>query len=125
MSLTRKITLAFLLVAVTAAAFVAVFIRTTNATRLNDLILEQQRADFAALITNYYQQTGSVMGVDQFLRQVNSPEQPLPGQPPQFNPPPGSPERRNLFGFANADGIVIVPLGNAIPHRSTPAGDAA
>ena len=78
MSLTRKITLAFLLVAVTAAAFVAVFIRTTNATRLNDLILEQQRADFAALITSYFHQTGSVMGVDQFIRQVNSPEQPLP-----------------------------------------------
>lgn len=55
LALTRKLTLAFLLIAVTIAAIVAVSIRLTNATRLNDLILEQQRANFAALVTDYYQ----------------------------------------------------------------------
>ncbi len=110
MTLTRKLTLAFLLVAVTAAAIVAVFIRLTNVTRLNDLILEQQRAEFAALVTNYYQQTGSVAGLNKFLRQVNSSGQPQPVPPNLVNPPQGLPERRNLFGFADAHGIVIVPL---------------
>lgn len=110
MTLTRKLTLAFLLVAVTAAAIVAVFIRLTTATRLNDLILEQQRAEFAALVTNYYQQTGSIAGLNQFLRQVNFSGQPQPVQPNLMNPPPGIPDRRNLFGFADAHGVVIVPI---------------
>ena len=112
MTLTRKLTLAFLLIAVTAAAIVAVSIRLTNATRLNELILEQQRADFAAVVTDYYQQTGSVKGLDQFLHQVNNPkeQQPLPDQPNQFIPQPIPSDRRNLFGFANAQGIVIVAL---------------
>lgn len=109
MSLTRKLTLAFLLIAVTAAAIVAVTIRLTNATRLNDLILEQQRANFAALVTDYYQQTGSLVGLNQFLRQRDN-SQPIPNQPDQFNPQPLPSDRRNQFGFAGADGIVIVPL---------------
>jgi two-component system, OmpR family, sensor histidine kinase BaeS len=117
MTLTRKLTLAFLLVAVTAAAIVAVFIRLTNTTRLNDLILEQQRADYATVITNYYQQTGSLAGLNKFLSQSNprnqqQPNQQAPVQPYLANPPPGAPDRRNLFGFANAQGIVVVPLGN-------------
>jgi len=112
MTLSRKLTIAFLLVAVTAAAIVAAFIRLTNATRLNQLILEQQRADFAALITDYYQHTGSVKGLDQFLRQINNPnpQQPLPNQPNQFNPQSLPSDRRNIFGFADANGFVIVPL---------------
>ena len=111
MTLTRKLTLAFLLIAVTAAAIVALSIRLTNATRFNQLVLEQQRADFAALVTDYYQQTGSIKGLDQFLRQLNNPQQqPLPNQPNQFNPQPLPSDRRNTFGFADANGVVIVPL---------------
>lgn len=115
MTLTRKLSLAFLLIAVTAAAIVALSIRLTNTTRLNQLVLEQQRADFAALVTDYYQQTGSLKGLDQFLRQINDPnrqpqQQTLPNQPGQFNPQPLPSDRRNLFGFADANGIVIVPL---------------
>ena len=114
MTLTRKLTLAFLLVAVTAAALVAVFIRTTSATRLNDLILQQQRSDFAALVTDYYQQTGSMVGLDKYLRETIHPN-PQPGQgqgqPPNGqNPFPQQNDRRNLFGFADTQGIVIVPL---------------
>jgi signal transduction histidine kinase len=109
MTLTRKLTLAFLLIAVTAAAIMAVSIRFTNATRLNELILEQQRANFAALVTDYYQQTGSLVGLNQFLRRQDNP-QPLPDQPDQFNPQPLPSDRRNQFGLADADGIVIVPL---------------
>lgn len=113
MTLTRKLSLAFLLIAITAAAIVALSIRLTNTTRLNQLVLEQQRADFAALVTDYYQQTGSLQGLDQFLRQINeSHQQPQPNQnqPNQFNPQPLPSDRRNIFGFADANGIVIVPL---------------
>lgn len=108
MTLTRKLTLAFLLIAVTAAAIVALFIRFTNVTRLNQLVLEQQRADFAALVTDYYQQTGSLVGVNQFLRQaVNPAPQPIPNSP---NPQPPPSDRRNIFGLADANGFVVVPL---------------
>ncbi len=111
MTLTRKLSLAFLLIAVTAAAIVALFIRFTNVTRLNRLVLEQQRADFAALVTDYYQQTGSIRGLDQFLRQITNPiPQPIPNQPNQFNLQPLPSDRRNIFGFADANGFVIVPL---------------
>ena len=116
MTLTRKLSLAFIFIAVTAAAIVALSIRLTNTTRLNQLVLEQQHADFAALVTDYYQQTGSLKGLDQFLRQINNPsqqQQPLPNQsnqPGQFNPQPLPSDRRNLFGFADTNGIVIVPL---------------
>ncbi len=111
MTLSRKLALAFLLVAVTAAALVALFIRLTSADRLNELILEQQRADFAAMVTDYYQQTGSLAGLNDFLRQIDlARQQPQPPQPNPVNPLPPLPERRNLFGFADAQGIVIVPL---------------
>ncbi|MFZ5857300.1 MAG: sensor histidine kinase [Chloroflexota bacterium] len=122
MTLTRKLTLAFLLIAVTAAAIVAVSIRLTNATRLNQLVLEQQRADFAALVTDYYQQTGSTKGLDQFIRQLTNPQQPLSNQPNQVNPQPPPSDRRNLFGFADAQGFVIVPLLPQFPvgQRLTP-----
>lgn len=109
MTLTRKLTLAFLLVAVTAAAIVATSIRLTNATRLNQLVLEQQRADFAALVSDYYRQTGSLTGIHQFLRQIANPA-PQPPIPNQFNPQPPPSDRRNIFGLADANGFVIVPL---------------
>ena len=122
MTLTRKLSLAFIFIAVTAAAIVALSIRLTNATRLNQLVLEQQRADFTALVTDYYEQTGSLQGLDQFLRQrdnlnhqqndpnQNNSGQSNPGQQNQFNPQPLPSDRRNIFGFADTNGIVIVPL---------------
>jgi signal transduction histidine kinase len=108
MTLTRKLTLAFLLIAVTAAAIVALSIRLTNATRLNQLVLEQQRANFQTLVTDYYQRNGSLIGLDAFLRQnlANDPG----AQPNPNNPQPVQPDRRNLFGMANSQGVVIVPV---------------
>ncbi len=110
MTLTRKLTLAFLLVAVTAAVLVALSIRATSATRLNDLILQQQRADFATLVTDYYQQTDSLIGLDAYLRETIRPNlAPAQGRPNGQNQPRRN-DRRNLFGFADAQGNVIVPL---------------
>src|SRR5436190_18836753 len=67
LSLARKLTLAFLLVAVTAALLVAVFIRLTNAGQLNQLVLEQQRSTFQATLVSYYSTNGSWDGVLQYL----------------------------------------------------------
>jgi signal transduction histidine kinase len=119
MTLTRKLTLAFLIVAVTAAAIVAVSIRLTNTTRLSQLVLEQQRTNFETIVVDYYQRTGSLNGVDAFLRQA------LPNAQPQPNPnlQPIQPDRRSLFGLADARGIVVVPmppdlrLGQRVPTQ--------
>jgi signal transduction histidine kinase len=105
MTLTRKLTLAFLLIAVTAAAIVAVTIRLTNTTRLNELVIEQQRANFVTVVANYYRQNGSLVGLDAFLRQTFPND---PGEKPDLNNP--QPDRRNLFGMTNSQGIVIVPM---------------
>ena len=110
MTLTRKLTLAFLLVAVTAAAIVAIAVRATNSTRLNQLIIEQQRANFAVLVTDYYQQNGSLNGLNQYL-QTSLPS----NQPNQINPPPPEADRRDIFGFVNTNGVVIVPLHPQFP----------
>jgi signal transduction histidine kinase len=125
MTLTRKLTLAFLLIAVTAAAIVALFIRLTGPTRLNQLVLEQQRANFETLVVDYYQRTGSLNGVDAFLRQA------LPNPQPQLNPnspQPVQPDRRNLFGLVDAQGIVVVQimpelrLGQRVPPQMLAQG---
>jgi signal transduction histidine kinase len=126
MTLTRKLTLAFLLIAVTAAAIVAVSIRLTNATRLNELVLDQQRANFQTLVTEYYQSNGSLVGLDAFLRQN------LPNDSgTQHNPKDQQqvqPDRRNLFGMADPQGIVIVPVqpdlhkGQTVPPQRLGAG---
>lgn len=125
MTLTRKLTLAFLLIAVTAAAIVAVSIRLTNATRLNELVIEQQRANFITVVTNYYRQSGSLVGLDAFLRQAipNDPN----GQPNPNNPQPIPTDRRNQFGMANSQGIVIVPMqdlriGTRVPPQRLAEG---
>jgi signal transduction histidine kinase len=104
MTLTRKLTLAFLLVAVTAALILAVSIRLTNTTRLSQLVLEQQRANFETVIVDYYQRTGSLNGVDTFLQQT------LPNARINPNLQPVPPDRRSLFGLADAQGIVVVPI---------------
>lgn len=108
MTLTRKLTLAFLLIAITAAAIVAVSIRLTNTTRLNQLVIEQQRANFITIVTNYYRQSGSLVGLDPFLRQTIPDD--LNSQPNPNNLQPIPTDRRNQFGMVNSQGIVIVPM---------------
>ena len=51
-SLAGKLTLAFLLVALTTALLVAVFIRLTNASQLDHLIVEQQRSEFQTTLVD-------------------------------------------------------------------------
>lgn len=53
-SMLWKLTLAFVLVAVTTAALVAVFMRVTSADRLSRLIVDQQRAALTDTLADYY-----------------------------------------------------------------------
>ena len=70
-SLTWKLTLAFLLVAMTVALLVAAFIRLTSGDQLDQLIIEQRRSEFVTQVTNYYQANGSWAGVETFMRQYH------------------------------------------------------
>ena len=119
-SLTWKITLAFMVVAFTTAALVALFIRLTSADRLMQLIMEQQRNSLDQNLSTYYSSNGSWDGVAQewgvlqsrtlSVSAVSPADRPTPG-----NQPPVGGDRRNLFGLADAQGVVIVSVDPAYP----------
>jgi signal transduction histidine kinase len=118
-SLAGKLMLAFLAVALTTALLVAVFIRVTNASQLDQLVVEQQRSNFQTMLVDYYQAKGSWDGVWAAVnRNIGAP-------PPQGTPEPGRvdygpggggrgpdhrQDRHNLFGLVDSRGIVIIPL---------------
>ena len=103
-----KLTLAFLLVAVSAAGLVALFVRLSGAERLNQLLIEQNRAELKAALVDYYTLNGNWRGVEEYLRSTgNLP--PLPPPPGSNNPLPPQ-DRREMFGLAGLDGTVILPL---------------
>ncbi len=115
-SLYWKIALAFVLVAFITAAMVAVLIRATSADRLTRLVLDQQRENLQTILANYYQTNGSWDGLLinwQELASENGQggmgmDTPDMGQ---WNGPHMGTERRSLYGLADAEGNVIVPVG--------------
>jgi signal transduction histidine kinase len=132
-SLYWKLTLAFMLVAFTTAALVALFIRLTSADRLRQLVIEQQRSSLQQTLQSYYASVGSWEGVAQSWSQIQSLALPTPGvqppdRPPQENPSPDGQGRRNFFGLADAQGVVIVsvdpqyPPGASLPADVLQAG---
>ncbi len=132
-SLTWKLTLAFMLVAFTTAALVALFIRLTSADRLMQFVIEQQRSSLEQALSDYYAANGSWDGVDQNWQQLQPRNSPGQAAPPSDrispdNPPPSDHERRNLFGLADAQGTVIVqidpgyPSGTQLPADVLKAG---
>lgn len=132
MSLYLKLTLAFLLLAFTTAALVAVFIRVTSADRLFRFVEEQQRSSMEEILVAYYATNQSWDGIVQqwgVLERVTALEANTPGntalpQPDDFNDTkPGFHIRRFRFGLANADGAVLVSINPAYPTGSVlPAG---
>ena len=120
LSLARKLTLAFLLVAVTAVLLVAVFIRLTNANQFNQLVLSQARSDFETTVVTYYQTNGSWDGVLPYIIRnrygPNAQATRQPGSGPDYggygNGGPGSGpggDRGFIFGLVDAQGIVVIP----------------
>lgn len=106
-SLALKLTLAFLLVGLTVALLVAVFIRLTSADQLNRLVVEQQRAELHNLLTNYYQTYGSWDGVAAYV-QRNHGEGPetYPGDGDDNHP--GGRNQHQPFALADAKGLIVM-----------------
>jgi signal transduction histidine kinase len=109
-----KLALAFMLVALITSGLIAVFIRITSADRLFKLVVDQQSDTMKQSAANYYSAGGSWDGVGEVWNQI----QPQGGAMiVNFNGdlPPGAPrevfEHRSLFGLADANGNVIVPVG--------------
>jgi signal transduction histidine kinase len=132
-SLYWKLTLAFMLVAFTTAALVALFIRLTSANRLMQLVMDQQRSSLQQTLQSYYASQGSWEGVAQNWSQIQSlllptPASPPPDHPPQDNRPPDGQDRKNFLGLADAQGVVIVsvnpnyPAGSSLPAALLQAG---
>jgi signal transduction histidine kinase len=121
-SLTGKLVLAFLSVAVTVAFLAGLVLRLTTPAQLDRFIIEQQRDEFRETLATYYQNRGSWAGVWAYIQ--HQPGQPLPED--SFQPDAGHEEgsggsafnggrdgrgnRRDLFGLVDASGTVIIPL---------------
>ncbi len=136
-SLTWKLALAFLLVALTAASLVAVSIRLTNPAQLGRLIVEQQRSALKSTLVTYYTEHGSWAGASESVYQP--PNNPLPqptGVPGtdlggNLGPGPQGPphDRRALFGLVDAGGSIVIPLlpryplGTQVPADVVQKGD--
>ena len=123
-SLYWKLTLAFMLVAFTTAALVAVFIRLTSANRLMQFVVEQQRSSLVQTLSQYYAENGSWSGVAQNWRQLQFRNFPAPAfqtvdHTSQAGNPPGGQGRESFFGLADAEGTVIVSVDPQHPAGST------
>lgn len=129
-SLTRKLTLAFSLIAVAAALLVAVSIQLFSADNFDRLIIEQGRNDLETKLVAYYEANGSWEGVEQYLNeQYDRPDPQFTSHPgPAGNDDGGWPaqaqrERHRLFGLVDAQGVVIVPLDSQLPAGAVAASD--
>ncbi len=119
-TLSLKLILAFVIVALITGGLVGLFIRITSVDRLSRLVIDQQRSTIESVLADYYQQAGSWSGVNQnwFLLLRNSAGMTVqyfaggPGQGPSAftNPPHDEEYRRNLFGLADASGTWVIPL---------------
>jgi two-component system, OmpR family, sensor histidine kinase BaeS len=132
-SLLWKLILAFLLIAVTTAALMALFIRLTSVDRLTRLILDQQRTNLETSLVNYYTANDSWTGVVDKWQELRWQSIPTPQPPPDNhlnNPNQGGHDRRNLFGLTDAQGVVLVsvdqnyPVGSVLPADQLQLGSA-
>ena len=120
-SLLFKLILAFLVIAITTAALMALFIRITSAERLTSLILDQQRNNMQTSLAEYYAAKGSWDGVKDEWQQIRIRSIPTPPSPdPNHQPPPNDKlpsrhDRWQFFGLADMQGNIIVPIDPDYP----------
>lgn len=114
-SLYWKIALAFVLVAFITAAMVAVFVRVTSVDRLTQLVFDQQRDSLTTILANYYQTNGSWDGLVNNWPQLQRDNAVSGMGMGPGNMGQGAGEHmaagRILYGLADADGTVIIPVG--------------
>ncbi len=112
-TISRKLTLAFLLVAVTAAVLVTISIRLTSPQRLDTLLRDQARSQLETLMVNYYTANGSFDRVASVLESSGFLPPPLNPNTPGHSagPDPNSLQNSRLvFVLADKHGQVIVSL---------------
>lgn len=99
-SLSVKLTLAFLLVGLTGAVLVALFIRRSTQREFARLVVDQNQQVLVNMLTRHYQATGSWEGIETVFR---------PGEPGALTERPDTPwdSRRNLFVITDAEGRVV------------------
>jgi signal transduction histidine kinase len=132
LSLYWKLTLAFVLVAVTTTGLVAIAIRLTNASSLNQLIFDQQRATMDQALADYYTTNGSWNGVASYWDQLQpSYMMGRGGIGPMGHGNDGQQnmhDPRGMFGLADNQGNVVVaidphyPVGSSLPSDVLSAG---
>jgi two-component system sensor histidine kinase BaeS len=104
-SLASKLTLAFLLVGLTGAVLVAVFIRQRTRREFDQFILDQNQQALVSNLKEYYQENGNWNGINNLFR---------PGREESFpNPDAGTrwETRRSLFTVADANGTIVLAGG--------------
>lgn len=128
-SLYWKLTLAFVIVAFSASAMSAVYIRSTSQGSLWQLLIDQQRETIQQSLQNYYAANGSWIGVADSWGEIQRQVMPTPYPPPPDQVPAQQGdqvaeknnkdrEKRNFFGLAAADGTVIVSVDSIYPAGS-------
>ncbi|HRF49142.1 MAG TPA: ATP-binding protein [Anaerolineales bacterium] len=125
-SLARKLTLAFIVVAIAVAGLVAVIVRTSNAGDFDQLVIERGRGDFSEAIAAYYTAQGTLEGIT--LANLPLERRDFPPRSGEEGPSGENPERRSLFGLADAAGTIVLPLypdylvGAQVPSQMVAAG---
>ena len=108
-SLSTKLTLAFLLLSLTVAGFVAYFTRQATEREFETFVVDRIQEDFVTKVTDYYQNHGSWRGIkEQFPRPIQ------PQQSPNANNPKPAPI---IFALADQNGMVIIPAGDYHPRQ--------
>jgi signal transduction histidine kinase len=125
-SISRKLTFAFLLVAVIAAVLVAVVVRLTSPERLNSLLRDQARAQLESVLVDYYTANGSFDGVAAALAASGF----LPPSPSFTIVQGGQPggggqitigghgESRLVYALADEHGVVVLTMLPNLPLGS-------
>lgn len=119
-SLHWKLTVAFVLIAFITTVSVAVLIRVTSADRLMALIIDQQRSGVEQALINHYAVNGSWDGVAVNWQEIQFRSAPtaVRRSADEF-PQPADRIRRNMFGLADAQGIVIIPVDSDFPEGAS------
>ena len=123
LSLSARLTGAFLAIAVVAVALVALFMQQTNVTELRRAVLRHEREFLAESLAEFYganRSWANVRGHIDPLLGVRPPPKPSPGQ---AGPPRDGPSRvSGLPAVVDADGVVVLPLaefprGSEVPRE--------
>jgi len=126
-SLYFKLILGFIVVAFSATAMAAIFVRMTTNNSLALFIIDQQRSSMVQSLVNYYTENGSWIGVEESWEDMQRQTIPTPNpSSPTMEPAPQPSNsrpfnekfHRNLYGLADMQGKIIVSVDQDYPVGS-------